>query len=62
MVHLTEKRKNVFGHKLAKLVKRALKMTGKVNLNPFHCYQFDDCDSNRCPEPAEGSQVKHEST
>lgn len=58
-VHLSEKRKSLFGHRLAKLVNRAFKLelAGEGNLNSSCSSQFDSSVNNRYTEPGEGSQI-----
>lgn len=49
-VYLSEKGKSIFIHRLAKLMKRVLKLPGEGNLHPSHSYKFDASASKGCPE------------
>ncbi|XP_009951398.1 PREDICTED: cAMP and cAMP-inhibited cGMP 3',5'-cyclic phosphodiesterase 10A-like, partial [Leptosomus discolor] len=53
-VHLSEKGENIFGQRLASLVRRALDLLGDGILNPPH---FKASAENRCPDLGDGSQA-----
>lgn len=48
---------SISGHRLAKLVKKALKLLGEGILNLFHSWLVDASTSKGCSEPGEGLKI-----